>query len=177
MQNVEQKNDKIISLDDERDDTIYFKHESSDDVYEIPKKIIKPGTFLHATIIDNDVDDYGLSHNNPIILKEIVPITLPFIVEYLIHCGGDETPSPETPLKDLHISHILGDEYQLFHNMCNIADERAKISVVNTHIIAAMYFGFSELVRKLCAIIANTLKLLSMDEIRAILGTKDEQKQ
>ncbi len=74
-----------------------------------------------------------------------------------------EKCAPEAPLKDIHLSVILGDEYKLFHELhkFNGKDKTSminKLTEINDYIASALYFKFQYLHIKLSAVTASIIE-------------------
>ena len=150
---------------------IYMKHRSADTLYEIPTSAAIHSKLLRESIIENITKDtYGKVNTNPLIITIIKVDTMDFIVKYMIRYNNKiEKFAPESPIKNIHISIIFGEEYTLFNNIYDEKDSlRTKIIKINNLIESALYFDFKYLHRKLCAIISSLLLDVDIDELKSI---------
>jgi hypothetical protein len=151
---------------------IYLKHIDDDVIWKITETSAIHSKLIKESIIEIDNEEnYGKSPQYPMILKTINITTIPLIISYFkFYDNIAESCSPELPLKNIHISYILGDEYNLFKSLYKINDlNKDKIIILNNHITTALYFGFKYLHEKLCAIVANILKDLEIHELQALM--------
>jgi hypothetical protein len=171
---VESVDESNISGLDEDDEvlmrTVYIKHENDPTVFIIDGTSARLSLLLRESILNvGNVELYGLTEDNPMVISAIATFTMPFIAEYMLACGDDEPEAPEAPLQNVHISGILVDEYKMF---ARIYDEdgplKATVTHLNDYIQASLYMGLKELTRKICAIIANLLRSKSIEEIKTL---------
>lgn len=161
----------ILGRSNETDEFIYIKHSDTDTVYEIPTTAAIHSKLLRESVIENiTTDTYGKVRTNPIIITIIKADTMDFIVKYMLRYNDKiEKFAPESPIKNIHISIIFGDEYDLFANIYDEKDSlKTKIIKINNFIESALYFDFKHLHRKLCAIIASLLLDVDIDELKSI---------
>lgn len=141
--------------------SIYIKHTNSDKVYEIPSTAAVHSRLIKESIIDNisESDVYGKIKNNPLNITTINESGMDFIVKYFMYYDNKlEKIAPESPLKNIHLSTIFGDEYELFSQLYTEDDTlKEKIIKLNILIEASLYFDFKYLHRKLCAIVSSLL--------------------
>lgn len=136
----------------------YIKHIDDKNIYCLVNSWLN-STFL-SEVINNIDDNYG-SKENPIILTNVIKShTLEFTVKYLNYFGKkQETNAPQMPLPTIHISEILGEEYDLFKPLF---DEKKIFSENMTYLMdfitTSVYFNIEYLHKKLCAIIAYLLR-------------------
>lgn len=153
---------------------IYIKHTDSDKIWSVPADAANISPLLKRNILDRiDSDTYGLSDKNPLIINDINANAIPFIISYLLLCRGRrEREPPEQPLKNIHMSVLLGDEFPLFEDLCDCdLNHLEKISKINSILEAAEYFGMDILAEKLCAIIASIfIKNMSLNDFKKIIG-------
>jgi len=153
-------------------DKYYIRHIDNTDKIYCLNNSWHNSLFL-MEVIESIIDDYG-SENNPIVLNNVIKeCTMEFIVNYLNYYGKQtETKPPETPLPEVHISEIFGDEYKLFKNIFdeknNMGDNLKNLS---DFINSSNYFNIEFLTKKLCAIIAYLLKEYKGD-LQKIISNK-----
>lgn len=81
-----------------------------------------------------------------------------------------ESKAPEAPIKNIHISLIIGEEYILFDKIYDEQDSlKEKLSKINNIVIAALYFKIEHLPKKLCAISASLLLDSNIEEIKQMI--------
>ena len=163
-------NNTTKSLDTEEVETyMYLKHKHSDQTWKINSKHTHHSEFLTTCMIDKNSDMYGFQENNPIVL-DMKGHTIPFIIKYMEYFGErTESPAPEPPLKDIHISNILGDEYVMYANIFNESDSlKDKLLKTYSYTEAALYFQLKYLPKKLCAIMAYLTKKSDIHELEAM---------
>lgn len=172
---MKRASEEIKGLDDDSElKNIYIKHINSDKIWTVDFKSARISKFLQESIIDNDSkdDSYGLSETTPLIIRDTVKKqTMPFVIEYMKYFRDAkyESTSPEAPLKNSHISVILGDEYTLFKDMCDEkSDLKTKILELNYYVSASLYFGFKYAHKKICAMIASLLKNKEISELKTL---------
>jgi len=163
-----------LSLDDNEEKAmIFIKHQDSETVWEIPTTAACHSKLIKDGIIDNnDTELYGKEYKNPMIIPNTVKVeTIEFMVNYMVYYNyKDEKPAPASPLKDIHISVIFGDEYELFKDVCeNKMELKEMVIYVNSLIESATYFGFKHLHKKYCAIVAYKLSSLSIEQLEKML--------
>lgn len=178
QKSVKSTTQNILSLDDQKtldkEQFVYIKHIKSDKVYDIPYTAAIHSRFLKESVINNIDDIYGKTENNPLIIPDTVKFdTIELIVNYMkFYDNKSEKTAPEAPLRDIHISVILGDEYKLYEHLYpndkNINCIKNTILYINDYIICAMYFNFQYLHKKLAALVASILTNLSDDEIKQL---------
>jgi len=151
------------------DSIIYIKHKNESTIYEIPASAVQHSNLLRE-IIDCETDKYTL--DNPIVISEVNAETMPFIINYMRYYDNKlEKPPPESPIKDIHISVIFGDEYKLFSDIYSENDTlKEKIIKINSITESALYFDFKYLHKKLCAIIASLLLNIDINQIKSLLN-------
>ena len=166
--------DDVKGLDDDKDciENIYIKHIDCVDIHTITTTAAIHSKLLKESIIDvnNKDDNYGKSLLTPMVINVISANTIKFICDYMTYYDNKvEVDAPESPLKNIHISVILGDEYHLFSGLLNDDDNlKTKITKINNYIESSMYFGCRQLTRKLCAIIANILVDVDITELNTL---------
>jgi hypothetical protein len=167
----------VIGLDDEeKEEYIYLKHPSNLKVWRIVDEAAIYSKLIKTAIIDNvDGDLYGRTELSPLIISEVIKCkTMKLMVSYMYYCyhNKGEKCAPELPLKNIDISYILGDEYDLFTEICDInLPMKEKLIIYNDYIKSATYFGFEYLDKKLCAIVANMFKDLTLSELQQLAST------
>jgi hypothetical protein len=166
----------VIGLDDEgEEEYVYLKHSSNLKVWRIVDKAAVHSKLIKNAIIDNvDGDSYGRTELSPLIVSEVKCKTMKLMVSYMYYCYNNkkEKCAPELPLKNIDISYILGDEYELFTEICDInLPMKEKLIIYNDYIKSATYFGFEYLDKKLCAIVANMFKDLTLSELQQLAST------
>jgi hypothetical protein len=152
--------------------SIYIKHVSNKKIWKIPETAATHSKLLREGIIDNTNNEtYGKVESNPMIITSILDETLPFIIRYLLHYNNKvEKVAPESPIKNIHISVIFGDEYELFSDIYSKTDSLKEIVIkINNIIEASLYFDFKYLHKKLCAIIASLLLNVDIDNLKDLL--------
>jgi hypothetical protein len=155
---------------------IYIRHINNKHIYEIAYTSAKHSKLLSDIITDSNPNEtYGKIISNPILVsmkyQNIDIISLEFIIDYMKYYDDiKETPAPEAPIKKLHISLIIGDDYKLFAHIYGITDSiEEKITKINNIIRTDIYFGITHLYKKLSAIIASLLINLDIDDIKKII--------
>jgi hypothetical protein len=172
--NKKKKKPSVI-IEFEDSETVYIKHKDNTHIYEIPYTAAKHSKLLYEFIIDtNPNESYGKIMSNPFIINiqnSFEIFSLEFIVKYMkFYDNKKETLAPEAPIKHLHISLIIGDDYILFDNIYNINDTlKEKIIKLNDIIVASLYFGIKHLHKKLSAITASLLINLDIDELKKLI--------
>jgi hypothetical protein len=168
--------EKSISIDDDNDEKkyVYLKHVSNSKIWKVSFTAAKHAKLIRDTIINNDDDDlYGRVQSSPLIINQVKYNTIEFMITYMNYYDGKkEKCSPTLPLKNIDISYILEDEYELFTNLCD--DElnmKEKLFIYDEYIRSANYFGFEYLHKKLCAIVANMFKDLTLSELQQLAST------
>jgi hypothetical protein len=179
---MDKTNNSIKSLDEDDAKTyMYLKHKQNEKTWKINAKHTHHSEFLNACMIDKKPDTYGFQENNPIVL-DVKEHTIPFIIKYMEYFGeGIESLAPEPPLKDIHISNILGDEYVLYADIFG-EDDALKDKLLKTYSYteAALYFQLKYLPKKLCAIMADLTKKPDIRELEAMAASftaPDSQKE
>ena len=160
--------EKKLDIDDS---SIYIKHTDDPKIYKIPVTAAVHSKLLRDSIIENTNNDtYGKEETNPMIVNIIINDTLPFIVKYLLYYNNRvESDAPESPIKNIHISLIFGDEYALFSNIYSDNDSlKEKIVKINNIIESALYFDFKHLHKKLCAIIASLILNVEISDLKSL---------
>ena len=137
----------------------YFKCRNQDKIWGIPYNSAIHSKFLKDSIIYNiQKDNIGNFENNPLIIDNIDPIIIEFIVDYLLYFNNiQESNPPEYPLKNIHMSNILCDEYHLFKfiydydksDISNLLEKLCKYT---------LYFELPILHEKICAVFADIVK-------------------
>ena len=153
----------------ESDKFIYMRHESDKTLWKIKYKAAYNSRFLKTSIMENpNSNSYGSIEENPIIIKAVDLRTIPFIIKYMEYfIDKPESLPPEQPLKNIHISVLLGDEYSMFVGLYDETDElKTKLVKLNMFIKSALYFDIKYLHKKLCAITASLLTNKSFSEIK-----------
>lgn len=162
--------DEIKSLESDVE-YIFIKHVDDEKVWSLTSGSATHSVLLKESIICNhNNDSYGTTKTNPMIINTIKSKTLPFIIDYMnFYDGKIEKGPPEQPIKSIHLSVILGEEYHLFTSIYSETDTiKSKILKLNDHIESALYFNIQHLHKKLCAIIASILKELDITEIKKL---------
>jgi hypothetical protein len=165
------KCDVIQVLDDTEKNYVYLKHASNSKIWKIPFTAAKHAKLIKDSIINNDVDDlYGRVISSPLIINTVKYYTIELMVNYMNYYDGKkEKCSPATPLKNIDISYILGDEYELFANICDDnLNIKEKLVIYNEYIKSATFFEFEYLYKKLCSIVANMIKDLTLPELKVL---------
>jgi hypothetical protein len=171
--------DNIQGLDyenkDDNDDKkkyVYLKHTTSSKVWKVAFTAAKHAKLIKDSVIDNNSDDlYGRVESSPLLINNKIKYnTIEFMINYMNYYDNKkEKCSPTLPLKNIDISYILGDEYELFTNICNNdLDMKDKLFIYDEYIRSANYFGFEYLPKKLCAIVANILKDLTLPQLKEL---------
>ncbi len=152
---------------DESKTMLYIKHEKQTDMYTISKDISKYSTYLHNML------DIVMNCNdaNPIVIKHGEPKHLAFVVSYMKKCLEEKTEkqAPEKPLKSVHLSVILKDEYELFNNLVKIEDFPNNIYVLHDYMKVADYLGCKQLFDKFSSVVAHILMNQSIEKLNAIV--------
>jgi hypothetical protein len=165
--------DDVKGLDDgDCIENVYIKHINCVNIHTITTTAAIHSKLLKESIIDinNKDDNYGKTLLTPMIITVINADTIKFICDYISYYDNKvEVDAPESPLKNIHISVILGDEYHLFSGLLNNDDNlKTKITKINNYIESSLYFGCKQLTRKLCAIIANILVGVDINEFNSL---------
>lgn len=151
---------------------IYMKQNYEKKIYKIPKTAAMHSKMLLTNIINNthNTDKYGLTETCPVIIQKTDVDILQFIYDYMMYNNNrKEKEAPEAPLKKIHISSILGNEYELFINIYNEDDLlECKIEKINKYIKTALYFDFKYLCKKLCALAANLIINSDINQLQKI---------
>ena len=152
---------------DESKNMLYIKHEKQTDIYAISKDMTKYSTYLHNTL-DMVMD---CNNTNPIIVKQGEPKHLEFVINYMTKCLEEkiEKQAPEKPLKSVHLSVILGDEYELFNNLVEIEDFPNNIHDMHEYMKVADYLGCKQLFDKFSSIVAHILMNQSIEKLNAVV--------
>ena len=113
---------------------------------------------------NNTNKKYG-TKDDPVVVN-IDSDILSFIITYVNGFNGKkEIPSPEKPIKKVHISVILSKEYSLFENIYRAEDPLGeKLSTLNKYIEAAKYFNLTLLSEKLCAMAASLINNITIED-------------
>jgi len=171
------KNDSEVSpLDEETPEFFYIKSKGSKGskkVWEIDYPCTKKVTNLFTRVEDVPAEElYGISKENPVIIDSIEEHTFPFIIKYIeSHSERDESEAPKAPLKDTHISNILGDEYPLFEGLYDEKDDlNIKLVKLSKYVNSALYFGFEHLHKKLSAVVACLIKGIDLEKLKSTLN-------
>lgn len=146
---------------------LYIKHEKETSNYAVTKDMMKYSTFLQN--ISESVMDCDKS--NPMIIKQNQPKHLSFVMSYINKCvsTGYELNEPESPLKSVHLSVILGDEYELFSSLVEIDDFPNNIGILHEYMQVADYLGCNKLFKKLTSMCAHILMNQSIDKLNAVI--------
>lgn len=158
IQSLNDNEEAIVSIGTR--EFIYIKHIDNEKVFAIPEMAASRSKLLKDFIIDGGkTDNYGMVPHKPMIISNYTFNTFEFTYNYLMyHNGKNESYAPESPLKNIHISTILGDEYTLFDNLVDEnSDLKSNLIKINDHIETSMYFGCVQLTKKLCAVVASLL--------------------
>jgi len=150
---------------------VYLRHASNPKVWKIADSAATHSKLITSAIIDNADDDlYGRTEESPFVISGVKFPTMELMVSYMNYYNGKpEKCAPELPLKNIDISYILEEEYELFVNICDPnLDMGSKLVIYNDFIRSAIYFGFEYLHKKLCAIVANMFKDLSLSELKQL---------
>lgn len=162
----------VLGLDSyEEDSYMYLKHSLNPKVWKIADTAAIHSKLIKEAIIDNDDDDsYGRKELSPMIISEADYKTMDLMVSYMNYYNGKkEKSAPDLPLKNIDISYILGDEYELFTDICDKElPLKEKLVIYNEYIQSAIYFGFEYLHKKLCAIVANMFKDLTLADLQKL---------
>lgn len=154
---------------------VYIKHISDKNIFKLPYSTFIHSKYIYNNIIENTTEDtYGKTISNPMIINMDTNIdfqSMEFIINYMKYYDGiKESKAPEAPIKNIHISLIIGEEYILFHKIYDEQDSlKEKLSKINNIVIAALYFKIEHLPKKLCAISASLLLDSDIEEIKRII--------
>jgi hypothetical protein len=137
----------------------YFKCRSQNKIWKISYNAAICSKFLKDSIIYNiKKDNIGNFENNPLLINDMDPIMIDVVVDYLNYFNGKpETKPPEYPLKNIHMSNILCDEYYLFKFIYDY-DKSEIINVLEKLCECAIHFELYVLHEKICAIFADVVK-------------------
>ena len=171
--NEEVNEEVVLGLDVEEEQYVYLRHSSKSKVWKIVITAAIHSKLIKEAVIDNDDvdnDSYGRTELSPMVISEVESKTIELMVSYMNYYNGkSEKCSPTLPLKNIDISYILGDEYELFTEICDKnLPMKEKLIIYNDYIQSAIYFGFVYLHKKLCAIVANIFKDLTLSELQKL---------
>ena len=153
---------------------VYIKHINNNHIHKIPFSTAIHSKLIRDTILENMTrETYGKLEINPMIINNNTSITndsMIFIINYMTYYDNNiETAPPDAPIKNIHISLIIGDDYKLFNDIyVDKSSLKKKIITINELMIASKYFDVKYLDKKLCAIIASLLQNASINEINTI---------
>jgi hypothetical protein len=151
--------------------TIFIKHISNNKIWKIDKLSAIHSELININIIENtNSDSYGRSSYNPLVVSDVSIDTIDFIITYLSKGNGTKS-APEYPIKNIHISVTLDDEYHLFADLYSDKESlKDKILKLNEYVRTAVYFKIKHLPNKLCSIIAFLLKDINVVEALNVLN-------
>lgn len=155
---------------------VYIKHVSNKHIFKLPYTTVIHSKYINSNIIENITSNtYGKIRTNPMIINDadtnIDFQSMEFVINYMKYYDNDkEHIAPEAPIKNIHISLVIGEEYVLFDNIYDEQDSlKEKLSKINNILIASLYFKIKHLHKKLCAISASLLLNSNIDEIKRII--------
>jgi hypothetical protein len=154
---------------------VYIKHINNTQIYKLPFSTTVHSKLLRDTILENMTSEtYGKIETNPMIINNyttgINHNSMVFVLNYMKYYDNKiETPAPDAPIKNIHISLIIGDGYKLFDNIYD-KDTPLKESIIsiNKLIEASLYFNIKHLDKKLCAITASLILNSNINELKSI---------
>ena len=96
----------------------FIKHKHSPIIHRLNTKGCYKSKYIY-NIISDSTSQCGKSIDNPIIIStEVKLYTMGLIINYIkYYSEKKELPAPDAPLKDVHLSVIFGDEYEIFHEL------------------------------------------------------------
>lgn len=150
---------------------VYIKHNNDKKIYTIPTTASIHSKLLRNLIIENISEDTcGKIETNPLVITAVKLEAWNYIINYMMYYNNKlEKCAPESPLKKIHISVILGDEYTLFDNIYNEHDTlKEKILKIQNIREASVYFDFKYMFQKLSAIMASLISDADINELQEI---------
>jgi len=177
---LSQKNNSNTNIETFNDfkntEFVYIKHISSKHIFKLPYTAAIHSKYITSNIIENMTsNNYGKIRTNPMIINDadtnIDFQSMEFVINYMKYYDNHkENIAPEAPIKNIHISLIIGDEYKLFDSIYDEQDSlKEKLSKINNIVIASLYFKIKYLHKKLCAISASLLLNSNIEEIKRII--------
>ena len=113
-----------------------------------------------STIVENKTlhDKVGKFENTPLII-DCCPEVLKFVVNYMTYYNDKpETPAPDSPLIFIHLSIILGDEYELYKFLEMDKSIPEKFVIINKYLKVVSYLEMRILYKKLSAVVAYLIR-------------------
>ena len=136
--------EEIKKLDNDEIENIYIRYQDHEKLWTVPKKAAVHSKLINDIMIDNvnNNDSYG-SKLSPIIISNIKFDTIDFMIRYMMYYNNKiEKCAPEGPLKNIHISIVFGDEFELFKDIYELDKPlKEKFIYINYLIESAIYFG------------------------------------
>jgi len=154
-------------------DFVYLKHATNVKVWHVSFTAAVHSGLINNTIIEpKNTESVGKNETNPLIIPNTIMYnTIPFNIKYMnfFNKKPEKAAPEEAPLKDLHLSDILGDEYELFKEFAELKmGNKRKIVYINEYIKTALYLEFQHLHKKFCAIISHIISNLSEKELQEV---------